>query len=402
MDFFGKSDPYFKLYRVLPNGTKTLLHETKPINETLDPKWPMCPRFQISQLTGEDTYAKTLLFCCYDKDMFSSDSMGSFKCSFNDLVEAGKDQRKSFKLLDEKNKPYGDIYCSSCRVIHIPTFAEYLRGGYEINLAVAIDFTGSNGHPTSPHSLHYMGGAQPNQYVKAIMSVGDVLMQYDNDKQVPCFGFGALLPNTRVTSHFFHCNFQSNPYVHGVQGILDAYGNALPQVRLSGPTNFAEVVRNVTKGSRESDNVYTILLILTDGEITDMDKTINAIVDAATAPLSIVIVGVGNECDFEMMNVLDGDDQALRSTSGTVSRRDLVQFVPFRNFERQPPEALAAEVLAEIPQQFVDWAKVANLNPPAGMDPPPGTAPQGAAAGGGAATHQDFQLQRGSSWIEVE
>jgi hypothetical protein len=33
-------------------------------------------------------------------------------------------------------------------------------------MSVAIDFTGSNGHPTSPNSLHFMGPA--NEYEGAI------------------------------------------------------------------------------------------------------------------------------------------------------------------------------------------------------------------------------------------
>jgi len=41
-----------------------------------------------------------------------------------------------------------------------------------------------------------------------------------------------------------------------------------------------------------------VLLILTDGEITDMESTVHAIVSASGQPLSIVIVGVG-KADFD-------------------------------------------------------------------------------------------------------
>ena len=41
-----------------------------------------------------------------------------------------------------------------------------------------------------------------------------------------------------------------------------------------------------------------MLLILTDGEITDMESTVHAIVSASGQPLSIVIVGVG-KADFD-------------------------------------------------------------------------------------------------------
>lgn len=37
-----------------------------------------------------------------------------------------------------------------------------------------------------------------------------------------------------------------------------------------------------------------------------MDNTITSIVDSALLPLSIIIIGVGNE-DFSNMEILDGD-----------------------------------------------------------------------------------------------
>ena len=43
---------------------------------------------------------------------------------------------------------------------------------------------------------------------------------------------------------------------------------------------------------------YYVLLMITDGVITDMEATKHAIVCASSTPLSIIIVGVGND-DFE-------------------------------------------------------------------------------------------------------
>ena len=57
-----------------------------------------------------------------------------------------------------------------------------------------------------------------------------------------------------------------------------------------------------------------ILLIITDGIITDMKMAKNEIVDIANKylPLSIIIVGVGN-ANFSGMNELDGDDVTFPS-----------------------------------------------------------------------------------------
>lgn len=52
---------------------------------------------------------------------------------------------------------------------------------------------------------------------------------------------------------------------------------------------------------------YFILLLLTDGVLSDMEETKMAIVRASRLPMSVIIVGVG-KADFSDMNELDADD----------------------------------------------------------------------------------------------
>lgn len=44
---------------------------------------------------------------------------------------------------------------------------------------VGVDFTGSNGDPRSPDSLHYISPSGMNEYLTAIWSVGLVIQDYD-------------------------------------------------------------------------------------------------------------------------------------------------------------------------------------------------------------------------------
>ena len=46
----------------------------------------------------------------------------------------------------------------------------------QLNFIVAIDYTGSNGDPRDPNSLHYFNPQNPcNQYTNAIGSVGNIV-----------------------------------------------------------------------------------------------------------------------------------------------------------------------------------------------------------------------------------
>lgn len=106
-------------------------------------------------------------------------------------------------------------------------------------------------------------------------------------------------------------------------------------VQLSGPTYFGPIIEAAMtiafQTSTSAPNCYQTLLIITDGEIHDMDKTIDLLVQAANLPLSVIIVGVGN-ADFGNMNKLDGDSGLINS-KGQRAQRDIVQFVPMRDLQ---------------------------------------------------------------------
>lgn len=259
------------------------------------------------------------------------------------------------------------------KTITKPSFLAYLNSGMELNFHVAIDFTASNGDPLTPQSLHYMSENRMNSYEFAINCVGEVLQQYDTDKAFPAYGFGARLPPNGQVSHDFALSFDpSRPEVIGVNGIINAYKQSLASVRLYGPTNFSPIIRKVTHHVKqmEMDNpyLYSVLMILTDGIITDMNQTIDAIVDAADHAMSIIIIGVG-EANFDNMEILDGDDARLQSrNSGKVAQRDIVQFVQLNQYHSlqslvtHNPQFNRA-VLTEIPGQVVDYMSRKGLMP---------------------------------------
>jgi hypothetical protein len=69
---------------------------------------------------------------------------------------------------------------------HLHRFLEYIAGGCQLRLALAIDFTASNGNPQDSKSLHYRNpSGEPNEYLKAMMAVGDIVASYDQTKQFP-------------------------------------------------------------------------------------------------------------------------------------------------------------------------------------------------------------------------
>ncbi|XP_026871617.2 copine-3 isoform X1 [Electrophorus electricus] len=372
-DFFGKSDPYLEFYRQTETAWQ-LAHRTEVVKNNLNPTWRPF-RIPLQSLCGGDM-EKPIKVECYDYDNDGShDLIGIFETNMKRLQEATRVSPAEFDCINIKKKQKKKNYKNSgvvsvklCQVVKEYTFLDYIMGGCQINFIVGIDFTGSNGDPRSPDSLHYISPSGVNEYLSAIWSVGLVIQDYDSDKLFPAFGFGAQIPPNWQVSHEFPLNFNpANPFCAGVEGVVEAYRVCLPQVRLYGPTNFAPIIRRVSGFAQQAlqqqtASQYYVLLIITDGVITDMDQTRAAIVAASHLPMSLIIVGVGR-ADFTDMEILDGDDGHLRSPSGQPAVRDIVQFVPYRKFQNAPREALAQSVLAEVPGQVVTCFNMLNLRP---------------------------------------
>jgi hypothetical protein len=238
------------------------------------------------------------------------------------------------------------------------TFFDYINKGIRIGLDIGIDFTGSNGPPDEPDSLHYWGeNNQLNPYERAIMSCGKILANYDYDQLFPVYGFGAIIKGQRKASMCFNINFQDDPNIKYVENIIKNYHNCFDKIYLSGPTHFAPIINKIIEEIKRIDDVYEyhVLMILTDGMIEDMEETIDALVEGSFYPLSVIIVGIGNkDDDFEKMKKLDGDEIPIISRKGIKRQRDLVQFVPFSKFEGDETK-LSQEVLDEIPRQIIEF-----------------------------------------------
>ncbi|KAL5136031.1 Protein BONZAI 3 [Glycine soja] len=263
-----------------------------------------------------------------------------------------------------KGQLFVDQYCEKEQF----SFIDYISSGFELNFMVAVDFTASNGNPQHSDSLHYIDAyGRLNSYQKAIMEVGEVIQFYDSDRQFPAWGFGGKIPGGTV-SHCFNLN--GNPgasEVVGVEGIMDAYVSALSSVTLSGPTLFGPVINMAAQTAAQSltsvnSTKYYVLLIITDGVVTDLQETINALVKASDLPLSILIVGVGS-ADFTSMEVLDADNgRQLESSTGRVATRDMVQFVPMREVQSGQISVVQA-LLEELPDQFLSFMRSRGISP---------------------------------------
>ncbi len=361
-DLFS-SDPFFVISKSSEStvgGGWVNCYTSDVVKKTVKPKFKMAEISLLKLCNGD--MSRPLKITFYDWERSGKhDYMCEVVTSAAELSQSyGTEttltlKNPTKKSADKRNKARGTMTVHNWTVKDAPTFASLLHKGLKMHLSVAVDFTASNGNVSQPGTLHYIDPhTGTNQYIAAIRSLAAVLAPYDPEGRFTALGFGAVLP-TGQTSHCF-CMAPGDGSVFGPQGIEAAYRTTLANVRLSGPTIFSQLIHQVSQRAiARGPGHYDVMLLLTDGIVTDVQHTIKAVIESSNTPLSIIICGVGQR-DWEAMNVLDADDVVL-TQNGVDARRDIVQFVPFLDFCPNPA-ALAVETLAELPGQVEEWAAI--------------------------------------------
>uniref|UniRef100_A0A1I8B0W0 C2 domain-containing protein n=1 Tax=Meloidogyne hapla TaxID=6305 RepID=A0A1I8B0W0_MELHA len=336
-DFLGKCDPFLKICRINLDNTLQLAFRTRYHEQNLNPKWKP---FEI--LTQQLCYGdkdRPFLIECFDWDQDGNhDLVGACQTTVNRLL-CGLDKE------------------------------------------LPVDFTKSNLPMQDHSSLHRRD--RMNQYELAIGAILEICQHYSRSKLFNAYGFGARIPSVDDKVHYnFPLNLETNdPRCKGVDGVLEAYSIAQSKVELSGPTDFTPTIRLAARRAAslpENGCKYCVLLIITDGAITDFEQTKEEIIKASSLPLSIIVVGVGYDT-FDEMKVLDSDNRLLCSHK-KYAKRDIVQFVQIRKFLpphrtmtelelAQAKAKLAKEVLFEVPGQLIGYMKSKGISPRDPDDP---------------------------------
>ena len=256
-------------------------------------------------------------------------------------------------IINDDGEEMGYFYISY-NIEKISRFIDLIENGLQIKISFAIDYTNSNLNYTNPKSLHYIGDPEKiNPYENCLRYFGELVGSYDFEHKIAMLGFGGVIPSTGETSHCFPVSLTNNPYCNGIEEAIKQYKNSLPQITLDGPTYFFPVFKeNLTMLKDDAEcptSIYHLLVIITDGTIHDLDEMKRQLIKNEDSPLSVCIVGVGDE-NFSKMYQLDCRTKPLEDKNGNKSSRDICQFVRYKDF-RDRPDKLTETMLMIIPSQ---------------------------------------------------
>jgi copine 1/2/3 len=393
----AQSNPYFKIFKKSENGKWINVYKSDVIKSTLNPIYDTIT-LDLNSFCDEKSDSK-ILFEVWDSSFLSEYLTGSFTTSLNELLNT-----KEFNIVNDKYKNenriknFGifvfneflmleeevveleesyNIILEEVNLLHSSTrdvlsgekyqevetpfsFIDYLSGGLEFNLTFAIDFTKSNVQ-LDQKSFHSYQEHIDNQYETVMKSIHHHFSPYIKNDKFNAFGFGANLGS--FSSEVSHCfplkNDDSNSMCDGIKDLIENYHLRLKQCQFSGPTCYEQILKNSNEISQKSQG-YSILVIIAKGDVFDLEKSVHEIIESSRNPLSILIIGLGDET-FDLSKMLDSSKKPhlLNEKNGA---RDNVQFICLKDFVDET-DLMTEKILKKIPKQVVNYFALNEMSP---------------------------------------
>lgn len=179
----GSSDPFLVVNRVRADGSRTRAWQSAVIKKNLNPTWQETS-VRVQTLCGGEPDSPIEIEC-FDWDSDGGhDFIGRTEVlTLNRILADTGRGGVEYPLINPKKvsksgyKHSGTVSLPRAAIVRTPSILDYVKGGAQINLMCAVDFTGSNGDPRTPSSLHYMNPHVPNEYLSALQAVGSILLE---------------------------------------------------------------------------------------------------------------------------------------------------------------------------------------------------------------------------------
>ena len=375
-----KSNPYFRVERLNKDDQSwEVVWKSEVIKDSLSPTWQVA-RLPL-QLLCNDDQSNPLKVTIYDYEKHSSqhDHMGFVESTVAELVNKSKDGTiPVFMVMREKRKLFGGsklkrvglLKVLKASIMMVPSMMQYLSAGCSLDLMVGVDCSSANGADSSEKSLHFCASHWLNDYQAGIQRLGVIMENFARGRHSSVWGFGAKIRGENKTC------FTMAENLCRAEELLKAYDSTIVDnafFELGGPAQLKPIIETAMFRSiraSQKRQCYHVLTILTAGDVVDIPETIDLICTAAEdAPLSIVIIGVGNG-DFSKIEKLTGNEKGpLRDSRGVPVAREIVHFVTFKQFMGNASEVVAA-ALKELPEQFVQYFVTNGFKPLPPIPPP--------------------------------
>ncbi|CAO4364994.1 unnamed protein product [Caenorhabditis nigoni] len=353
---------FFRVFRLeegKDDDSLIFLYESEAIKNHSHPQWA---EFRLDTQDAADNRNRLLEIWVMYKDVDGKEGyIGKFLTTYAKM-KYGPGSDNVYSVINDVKKAQKKSYENSGKMelvkftdVSFYSFLDYIVSGTQLHFEIGVDFS-------SPEPVHELDQRRfDGELHMAIRAIGSIIRDYTPNRLFAAFGIGAKIPPTFHESNEFFLNFSMDPICRGLDGVMEAYRKTQTMVTPLKESKLSPVINYVTRMSHRSGFRglhYHVLALFTRGEVTDLKEIQQALNSASDAPLSILIIGMG-DYDFSPLQKL-----CSKRKDG---RRDVVQFIHLKsllNGAEAPwlnKSRIAETALRHVPQHMVQYMHNANI-----------------------------------------
>ncbi|ETN85652.1 Copine, partial [Necator americanus] len=353
---------FFRVFRLeegKDDDELVLLYESEAIKNHSHPQWG---EFRLGTQDAADNRNRLLEVWVMYRDVDGSEGyIGKFLTTYAKM-KYGPGSDNVYTVINEMKQQQKKNYENSGRMelvkftdVSFFSFLDYIVSGTQLHYEVAVDFSSDESIATADQH-RFDADLQ-----LAIRAVGGILRDYTPNRLFAAFGMGAKTPPTFQEAHEFHLNFNIDPICRGLDGVIEAYRKAQSVVVPMKSAKFAPVVNSAIRLSLRSGFRglhYHVLAIFTRGTPTDIKELSAAMMGASDAPISIVVIGIGNGDFSQLLKLAAKRKEGTRSCLQFINITDIIES---GNSPAENRSRIAQKALRAIPEQMTDFMHAANI-----------------------------------------
>ena len=268
-----------------------------------------------------------------------------FKCEVNDKV-----QESEIIIIKVENPNY-----SKNRVNKKFALFDYLKSGISFESYIGIDFT---------KGIEHIEDMESNQYMQAIAGIREILFEFVRDFQV--YGYGANLnnPNEYSNTEFFNLALKEEGILTGYTNIEKAYKDILYKITFSKNSSLSPLINKIKMSiiSKYKADTYSIIFLLINSppKTEDYQKCIDYLIENTYLPLSLIVIGIGNNELEEVKKLFNPKLQF--SSKGCEKSRNNIHFISMKDCNYNS-DILKNKCLKDLPMQIVEYYKINKTTP---------------------------------------
>jgi hypothetical protein len=238
---------------------------------------------------------------------------------------------------------------------------DYIKSGIRIACHISLDL--SNGE--DKQFISQKSDRDCIDYSNIIENITDIISNYIPNRLVHAYGIGGEISYGYNSQKVFKINMGGNDSNKLYNRILEDYHNSLNEIKLDNKVYFSPLINKVNNYIFDSKelNYYNILFILTKETIdkSDIKKTYDSIIDSSYLPVSIIIIGIGQNNFDKMKNIFDS--VPINSRVRKKKFRKNVIFVSSIAEKLENSQIMTEWCLKEIEKQAMQYYELLKIKP---------------------------------------